>query len=45
MRSTKCRGQERAQALPWQGVPTVPNGAAAVGDREFLRKVKHGIAV
>ena len=45
MRSTKCRSQERAQALPWQGAPTVPNGAAAVGDREFLRKVKHSIAV
>ena len=32
MRRTKCRGQERAQVLPWQGAPIEPNGAAAVGN-------------
>ena len=41
----RCRGQERAQELPWQGVPAVPNGVAAVGNRELLRKVKCRITI
>ena len=45
MRSTDAEAKEGPKSWPWQGAPTVPNGAAAVGNRGLLGKVRHRITI